>query len=51
MKCCKIYQTKQNNMRETISIGELIILTLASIITFALVKTILDTIYNKINNK
>ena len=51
MKCCKIYQTKQNNMRETISIGELIIISLASIITFALVKTILDTIYNKINNK
>jgi hypothetical protein len=38
-------------MRETISVGELIILSLASIITFALVKTILDTIYNKIKNK
>jgi hypothetical protein len=38
-------------MRETISVGELVILTLASIITFALVKTILDTIYNKIKNK
>jgi hypothetical protein len=35
-------------MRETISIGELVILILASIITFTLVKTILDTIYNKI---
>jgi hypothetical protein len=38
-------------MRETISIGELIILSLARIITFALVKTILDTIYNKIKSK
>jgi hypothetical protein len=38
-------------MGTTISIGELIILSLASIITFALVKTILDTIYNKIKSK
>jgi len=38
-------------MRETISVGELIILSLASIITFILVKTILDTIYNKIKSK
>jgi hypothetical protein len=38
-------------MRETISVGELIILSLVSIITFALVKTILDTIYNKIKSK
>jgi hypothetical protein len=38
-------------MKETISAGELIILSLASIITFALVKTILDTIYNKIKSK
>jgi hypothetical protein len=34
-------------MRETISIGELVILTLASIITFALVKTIVQTIKTK----
>ena len=38
-------------MGTTISVGELIILSLASIITFALVKTILDTIYNKIKSK
>jgi hypothetical protein len=38
-------------MRETISVGELIILSLASIITFALVKTILDIIYDKIKSK
>jgi hypothetical protein len=38
-------------MGTTITIGELIILSLASIITFALVKTILDTIYNKIKSK
>jgi len=38
-------------MGTTISIGELIILSLASIITFTLVKTILDTIYNKIKSK
>ena len=38
-------------MNDTITIGELIIISLASIITFALVKTILDTIYNKIKSK
>jgi hypothetical protein len=38
-------------MNDTITIGELIILSLVSIITFTLVKTILDTIYNKIKNK
>jgi hypothetical protein len=38
-------------MNDTITIGEFIILSLASIITFALVKTILDTIYNKIKSK
>ena len=34
-------------MGNTISVLELIILSVASILTFTLVKTILDTIYNK----
>ena len=38
-------------MKETISVLELIILSVVSILTFTLIKTILDTIYNKYKNK
>jgi hypothetical protein len=38
-------------MNTTITVGELIILSVASIITFALVKTILDTLYEKYSNR
>lgn len=44
MKCCKIYQTNQNNM---ITIGEFIVIAVVSILGYVLIKTIVQTIKSK----
>ena len=44
MKCCKIYQTNQNNM---ITIGEFLVVSIVSILGYALIKTIVETIKTK----